>query len=272
MAALIVERHGPAMQLGGAEEHCHPLVPRGPRPGGVGGARRGDRALDLGRAALLDIGEHVRARWGITASNVVPVSTRSPPITIGMWTRSADISREPLLKLRALGRARRVALDRLVDRSGRTEDAGGAHSGDCILDGVRVTRHPYDVPGWGVGEVWVRDGVVDPARARVGPRREHEAAADAGRDAGERLGRQTVAAGPAAIRRAILLPLGSEAPSANATGQASRVVPTSCRICAGGLRAPAGVPTSYDDVPLDLDWATPLQQRARRGGAGDSLG
>ena len=31
-------------------------------------------------------------RCGITASNVVPVSTRSPPITIGMWTRSADIS------------------------------------------------------------------------------------------------------------------------------------------------------------------------------------
>ena len=38
-------------------------------------------------------------------------------------------------------------------------------------------------------------------------------------------------------------------------------MPASCRICAGGLRrTSAGVPTSYDDVPLDLDWATPLQQ------------
>ena len=56
------------------------------------GAGCGDRALDLGRAALLDVGEHVVRLCGITASNVVPVSTRSPPITIGMWTRSADIS------------------------------------------------------------------------------------------------------------------------------------------------------------------------------------
>ena len=122
-------------------------------------------------------------RCGITASNVVPVSTRSPPITIGMWTRSPDICREPLLELRPLGRPGRVALDRLVDRGGRTEDAGGAHSGDCILDGVRVTRHPYDVPGWGVGEVWVRDGVViQHELASESLRREHEAAAERGDD------------------------------------------------------------------------------------------
>src|SRR4029079_15278732 len=76
-------------------------------------------------------------------------------------------------------------LDRLVDGRGRTEDAGGAHSGDCILDGVRVTRHPYDVPGWGVGEVWIRDGVViQHELASESIRRDHEAAAARGERVG----------------------------------------------------------------------------------------
>jgi methylated-DNA-[protein]-cysteine S-methyltransferase len=40
---------------------------------------------------------------------------------------------------------------------------------------MRVTRHPYEVEGWGVGELWVRDGEVvvahDPPSpgARLGP-------------------------------------------------------------------------------------------------------
>ena len=34
-------------------------------------------------------------------------------------------------------------------------------------------------------------------------------------------------------------------------------MPDLCRRFAAHL---AGVPTSYDDVPLELDWATPLQQ------------
>ena len=92
-----------------------------------------------------------------------------------MWTRSADISPSRAAQLRALRRARRVAPDRLVDRGGRTEDAGSAHAADCIVDGVRVTRHPYEVPGWGVGEVWVRDGVlVQHELACEELRREHE--------------------------------------------------------------------------------------------------
>ena len=62
---------------------------------------------------------------------------------------------------------------------------GALTRGDCILDGVRVTRHPYDVPGWGVGEVWVRDGVViQHELASESLRREHEAAAARGDDVG----------------------------------------------------------------------------------------
>ena len=198
----------------------------------------------------------------MTASNVVPVSTRSPPITIGMWTRSADICCEPRLQLRALGRAGRVALDRLVDRGGRTEDAGGAHRGDCILDDVRVMRHPYDVPGWGVGEVWVRDGVIV----------QHELASKAarGRRAAIGPGRSRSSARAAHLR---VPRWGSEAPSTNATARLVTPVPALCRICAGASpRICAVCRPSYDDVPLELDWATPLQHELAAGGARDSLG
>ena len=46
-------------QLGGAEEDGGALLPRRPRPvvPGLGGGL--DRLLDLGRAALVDVGEHV---------------------------------------------------------------------------------------------------------------------------------------------------------------------------------------------------------------------
>lgn len=31
---------------------------------------------------------------------------------------------------------------------------------DCMLGGVRAARHVYEISGWGVGEVWTRDGLV----------------------------------------------------------------------------------------------------------------
>ena len=74
--------------------------------------------------------------------------------------------REPLLELGALRAARRVPADRLVDGGRRAEDPGGAHGADCRVGWVDVTRdrdavrHRYEVPGWGVGELVVRDGVL----------------------------------------------------------------------------------------------------------------
>jgi methylated-DNA-[protein]-cysteine S-methyltransferase len=79
---------------------------------------------------------------------------------------------------------------------------------------VRVTRHPYEVPGWGVGEVWARGDVLV----------QHE--------------------------------LPSEALRSEATRSAG-FVPDLCRRFAEHL---AGVTTSYADVVIDLDWATPLQR------------
>ena len=107
---------------------------------------------------------------------------------------------------------------------------------------MRVTRHPYDVPGWGVGEVWVRDGVViQHELASESLRREHEAAAERGddvaavvgaADAGARRGTEPRRDAPA-----------SSPPRGERGAQRERyrprrhaIVPASCRICAGGSR------------------------------------
>ena len=136
--------------------------------------------------------------------------------------------------------------------------------GDCILDGVRVTRHPYDVPTWGVGEVWIRDGVViQHELASESLRREHEAAAARGDDVGVLLVGASVAGGPAQFDAPSLASPngGARLPARTLPAKKSRVragfVPDLCRRFAAHL---GGVPTSYDDVPLELDWATPLQQ------------
>jgi methylated-DNA-[protein]-cysteine S-methyltransferase len=144
-----------------------------------------------------------------------------------------------------------------------------------------VTRHPYDVPGWGVGEVWVRDGVViQHELASESIRREHEAAAergddvavllvgvaaDAGSDIGGGSGTNATRAdaGPPRLDAPSLVSPngGGRRPARTLPAKASRAratfVPDLCRRFAEHL---AGVPTSYDDVPLELDWATPLQQ------------
>ncbi len=207
-------------------------------------AGRSDGALDLGRAALLDVGEHVRA---LVRHHSLECRARFDTLAADHH-RDVDAlcghRRKPRLQLRTLGRARGVALDRLVDGGGRTEDAGGAHSGDCILDRVRVTRHPYDVPGWGIGEVWVRDGIVI----------QHELASESllhEPDAGPA---QPPAPPPPSPDG------GAGRPARTLPGKRARdradFVPELCRRFAAHL---AGVPTSYADIPLELDWATPLQ-------------
>ena len=127
---------------------------------------------------------------------------------------------------------------------------------------MRVTRHPYGVPGWGVGEVWVRDGtIIQHELACEALRYEHERAAGTPErvllailDAGEGPGGETVTASAS--------PNGGERlPARTLPGNPSPVcddfVPDLCRRIAAHL---AGAPTSYEDVPIDLSWATPLQR------------
>jgi methylated-DNA-[protein]-cysteine S-methyltransferase len=88
----------------------------------------------------------------------------------------------------------------------------------CILVCVRVTRHLYDAPGFGVGEVWSRGNVIV----------QHELASPALEDEAER------------------------APTASRSDPIAEL----CRRFAAHLE---GEETTYDDVRLELDWATELQ-------------
>ena len=85
-----------------------------------------------------------------------------------------------------------------------------------------MTRHPYDVPGWGVGEVWARDGVII----------QHELASES-------------------LRLAF-----NADPATHSTMPSTGIVSDLCLRIVSHL---GGVPTSYVGIPIDLDWATPLQ-------------
>jgi len=118
---------------------------------------------------------------------------------------------------------------------------------------VRVTRYPYDVPGWGVGEIWVRDGMVV----------QHELASEALRTVPAHPPSALPAPGNVVARGT---PVGARA-NGGAGLPAGTVPVDPCRESAGivsdlCLRVAAhlvGEPTSYEGVVIDLDWATPLQ-------------
>lgn len=125
-----------------------------------------------------------------------------------------------------------------------------------------VTRHPYEVPGWGVGEVWLRDGtVIQHELACEALRHAQEAMAGESRPIGVEL--TAPDPGPAGVTGGFSVPPngGARLPARTLPPESSpdRVdcVPELCRRIAAHL---AGVPVAYDDIPIDLDWATPLQQ------------
>ncbi len=110
---------------------------------------------------------------------------------------------------------------------------------------VRVTRQLYVVDGWGVGELWHEDGVLV----------QHELASlDLEREL-ERRGDMAVATvGPAA-------PTGGAGPPSGTLTEdlphdRDGAVPDLCRRFELHLR---GLRVGYDDVDLDLEWATPFQ-------------
>ena len=100
---------------------------------------------------------------------------------------------------------------------------------------MRVTRHPYDVDGWGVGELWVGDGRV------------------------------VVAHDPPARGVALSIPptpprgtpgVPTETLSASPSQERNGFVPDLLQRVHSYF---AGEPMSFADVPLDEDWATPFQ-------------
>lgn len=138
---------------------------------------------------------------------------------------------------------------------------------------MRATVTRYEVPGWGVGELWTtRDAVVD-----------HELVFSEGEpdDAAELVG-GPVAGAASAVSGVASAAFGA-APHEGAASPPSGTVPaTSSRVgraLAPNPHAPdpeshldpgelverfaaflAGTPVAFGDVPLDLDWCTPFQR------------
>jgi methylated-DNA-[protein]-cysteine S-methyltransferase len=102
---------------------------------------------------------------------------------------------------------------------------------------MRVTRHPYEIAGWGVGELWIGDGTVVVAHDPPTPGVSFDGAV------------------PRTTPRG-----ASGAPAQTLSRKSSRetdgFVPDLLRRLHAYF---AGERVSFDDVPLDEDWATPFQ-------------
>ena len=110
---------------------------------------------------------------------------------------------------------------------------------------MRVTRHPYEVEGWGVGELWVGDGEVvvahDPPTPGVSLR---------GTLAGSAPGSvpETHPRGTPGVP--------TETLSRKSAREDNGFVP---ELLQRLHRYFGGEPVSFADVPLDEDWTTPFQ-------------
>jgi methylated-DNA-[protein]-cysteine S-methyltransferase len=115
---------------------------------------------------------------------------------------------------------------------------------------MRVTRHPYEVEGWGVGELWVGDGRVVVAHDPPVPWVAFESAVSP----------STRNTHPPTHPRGT-----PGVPSETLSGGKSHVgtgfVPELLRRLHGYF---AGERVSFADVPLDEDWATPFQAALAR--------
>jgi methylated-DNA-[protein]-cysteine S-methyltransferase len=102
---------------------------------------------------------------------------------------------------------------------------------------MRVTRHPYEIAGWGVGELWIGDGTVVVAHDPPTP------------------GVSLVGAVPRTTPKG-----ASGAPAQTLSRKSSRKTDGFVPDLLGRLQAYfAGERVSFEDVPLDEDWTTPFQ-------------
>jgi methylated-DNA-[protein]-cysteine S-methyltransferase len=132
---------------------------------------------------------------------------------------------------------------------------------------VRAIYTRYEVPGWGVGELWTSDVAV----------LDHELAFTVGVELGVARDESLDAALHAAPREGAKSPPTSTVPTTSAhvvNGSVRDLRRASGAEANVGSRTPldpgalvrrftaflAGVPDGFDDVPLDLDWCTPFQR------------
>lgn len=108
---------------------------------------------------------------------------------------------------------------------------------------MRVTRHPYEVAGWGVGELWIGDGDVVVAHDPPTPGVSFAGAAP-----------RTTAVSETSPRGTPGVP--TETLSRNSSREANGFVPDLLQRLHSYF---AGERVSFADVPLDEDWSTPFR-------------
>ena len=118
---------------------------------------------------------------------------------------------------------------------------------------MRVTRHPYEIEGWGIGELWVGDGSVVVAHDPPAPGVRFEGAlGEAGAHGGSATGPET---DPQTSPRGTP-GVPTETLSADRAQERDGLVPELLRSLHRYFR---GEPVSFADVPLDGGWGTPFQ-------------
>ena len=141
---------------------------------------------------------------------------------------------------------------------------------------MRVTRHLYEAPGFGVGEVWTEDGVIvrhelatealrrqpewEVATAAAAPAApsslaDNDRSAVGRTDVGETPGPGRRSASKASPNGGARLPARTLPRESIPNG--ADCVPDLCRRVVAHL---SGVATSYEGISIDLSWATPLQR------------
>jgi methylated-DNA-[protein]-cysteine S-methyltransferase len=112
---------------------------------------------------------------------------------------------------------------------------------------MRVTRHPYEMEGWGVGELWVGDGRMvvahDPPTPGV------SLAGAVPETHSQTAPRQTAPRGTPGVP--------TETLSHDSQREGNGFVPELLQCL---HRYFAGERVSFEDVPLDGDWGTPFQE------------
>jgi methylated-DNA-[protein]-cysteine S-methyltransferase len=107
---------------------------------------------------------------------------------------------------------------------------------------MRVTRHPYEIAGWGVGELWIGDGEVVVAHDPPTPGVSFDGAVP------QTTTGQTAPRGTPGV------------PTETLAVKPSRVADSFVPELLQRLQAYfAGERVSFVDVPLDEDWTTPFQ-------------
>src|SRR5215210_7905520 len=92
----------------------------------------------------------------MAASRVFPVLTSSSPMTRGISSRSPFICSRRTLRLSRSGEPGAYS------RAGSLTAVGGRKIPEALTDrhSISVQVQPYEVPGWGVGELWLDDSML----------------------------------------------------------------------------------------------------------------